>query len=114
MQHFQGMLFKWTENIGRFSNLHPCTFKNKVTIKPLKTESSSIGIETIFTEINLKNKKWLLYFNNNFYNFLLEPHLKEIQAQLDITCKKNEYSLIIACFNSDVSESTLSLFGTQS
>ena len=37
-------------------------FKNNITMKPLTTKNLSTEIETLFIEINLRNKKWLLCF----------------------------------------------------
>ena len=56
--------------------------------------------------MNLRSKKWLLCFNYNSNKSLLEHHLNEIQAQLEIFCEKNEGLLISVDFNANVSEST--------
>ena len=61
-----------------------------------------------------KKKKWLPCFNYNPYNSLLEHHRNEIQAQLNIFCKKYEHLLIMGDFCSNISESTVSLSCTQS
>ena len=62
--------------------------------------------------MNLRNKKkWLLCFNYNPYNSLLEHHRNEIQAKLNIFCKKYEHLLIMGDFCSNISESTVSLKG---
>ena len=56
--------------------------------------------------MNLRNKEWLLCFNYNPNKSLLEYHLNEIQAQLEIFCKKHEHLLIMGNFNTNVSEPT--------
>ena len=56
---------------------------------------------------NKKIKKWLLCFNYNPYNSLLEHHRNEIQAQLNIFCEKYEHLLIMGDFSSNISESTV-------
>ena len=57
-------------------------FKNNIITKSLKT--INLSIEAIFIEINLRSKKWLLCFTYNPNKSLLQRHLSQIQAQLEI------------------------------
>ena len=85
-------------------------FKNNIITKSLKTIKMSI--EAIFIEMNLRNKKWLLCFTYNPNKSLLERHLNQIQAQLEIFCKNYEHLLILGDFNANISEPTLTSFCT--
>ena len=85
-------------------------FKNNIITKSLKT--INLSIEAVFIEINLRSKKWLLCFTYNRNKSLLERHLNQIQAQLEIFCKNYEHLLILGCFNANISESTLTSFCT--
>ena len=57
-------------------------FKNNIITKSLKT--INLSIEAIFIEINLRSKKWLLCFTYNPNKSLLQRHLSQIQAKLEI------------------------------
>ena len=67
-------------------------FKNNFVTKSLKT--ISLSIEAIFIEMNFRSKKWLSCFTYNPNKSLLEHHLNQIQAQLEILCKNYEHLLI--------------------
>ena len=81
-----------------------------VITKSLKT--INLSIEAIFIEMNLRCKKWLLCFTYNPNKSLLERHLNQIQAQLEIFCKNYEHLLLLGDFNANISESTLTSFCT--
>ena len=85
-------------------------FKNNIITKSLKT--INLSIEAIFIEMNLRSKKWLLCFTYNPSKSLLERHLNQIQAQLDIFCKNYEHLLILGDFNANISEPALTSFCT--
>ena len=72
----------------------------------------NLSIEAIFIEMNLRSKKWLLCFTYNAKKSLLERHLNQIQAQLEIFCKNYEHLLIPGDFNANISELTLTSFCT--
>ena len=82
-------------------------FKSNIT-KSLKT--IKLSIEAIFIETSLRSKKWLLCYTYNPNKFLLERHLNQIQAQLEIFCKNYEHLLIPGDFNANISEPTLTSF----
>ena len=82
-------------------------FKSNIT-KSLKT--IKLSIEAIFIEMSLRSKKWLLCYTYNPNKFLLERHLNQIQAQLEIFCKNYEHLLIPGDFNANISEPTLTSF----
>ena len=63
--------------------------KNNIITKSLKT--IELSIEAIFTEMNFRSKKWLLSFSYNPNKSLLERHLNQIQAYLEIFCKNYEH-----------------------
>ena len=71
-----------------------------------------MSTEAIFIEMNLRSKKWLLRFTYNPNKSLLERHLNQIQAQLEIFYKNYEYLLILGDFNANISEATLKSFCT--
>ena len=85
-------------------------FKNDIITKSLK--NINLSIEAIFIEMNLRSKKWLLYFTYNPKKSLLERHLNQIQAQLEIFCKNYEHLLIPGDFSANISELTLTSFCT--
>ena len=62
--------------------------------------------------MNLRSKKLLLYFTYNPNKSLLEYHLNQIQAQLEIFCKNYEHLLIMVDFNGYISERTRTAFCT--
>ena len=82
-------------------------FKNNIT-KSLQT--IKVSTEAIFTEINLRRKKWLTCFTYNPNKSLLEHRLNQIQAELEIFCKNYEDLLIMGDFNANISEPTLTSF----
>ena len=57
-------------------------FKNNTITKSLKT--INLSIEAVFIEMDLRTKKWLLCFTYNPNKSLLERHLNQIQAKLEI------------------------------
>ena len=77
-------------------------FKNNIITKSLKT--INLSNETIFIEMNLRSKKWFLCFTYNPNKSLLERHLNQIQAQLEIFCKNYEHLLIPGDFNANISK----------
>ena len=83
-------------------------FKNAIIAKSLKT--IKLPIEVIFMEMNLRSKKWLLYFTYNPNKSLLERHLNQSQAQLELFCKNYEHLLILGDFNANISEPILMSF----
>ena len=85
-------------------------FKNNIITKSLKT--IKLSIEAIVIEMNFRSKKWLLCFTYNPNKSLLEGHLNQIQAQLEIFCKNYEHLLILGDFNANISELTLTSFCT--
>ena len=89
------------------------TFKQnrlKTYIESLKTINWSI--EVIFTEMNIRSKKWFICFTYNPSKSLLEHDLIQIQTQLDTFSKNYEHLLIMGDFNANVFESTLTSFCT--
>ena len=85
-------------------------FKNNIITRSLET--INLSIEAIFTEMNLRSKKWLLCFTYNPNKSLLERQLNHIQAQLEIFGKNSEHLLILGDFNANISEPTLKSFCT--
>ena len=71
-----------------------------------------MNLEAIFIEMSLRSKKWLLCFTYNPNKSLLERHLNQIQAQLEIFCKNYEHLLILGDFNANISEPTPTSFCT--
>ena len=84
-------------------------FKNNIT-KSLK--AIKLPIEAIFIEMNLRSKKWLLCFTYNPNKSLLERHLNQIQAPLEMFCKNYEHLLMLGDFNVNISKPTLTSFCT--
>ena len=84
--------------------------KNNIITKSLKI--INVSIEAILIEMNLRSKKWSMCFTNNFNKYLLEHHLNQIQAQLEIFCKNYEHLPIMGDFSANISEPTLTSFCT--
>ena len=85
-------------------------FKNNIITKSLKT--IKLSIEAIFIEMNLRSKTWLLCLTYNANKSLLERHLNQIQAQLEIFCKNYEHLLILGDSKAYISEPILTSFCT--
>ena len=55
-------------------------------------------IDTIFIEINLKKRKWLLIALYNPHKDMIGNHLDSIGKQLDILCEKYENIILLGDF----------------
>ena len=62
--------------------------------------------------MNIRSKKLSFCFTYNSNKSLLERHLNQIQAQLEIFCKNYEHLLILGNFNAIISEPILTYFCT--
>ena len=67
-------------------------------------------IETIFIEINLKKRKWLLIALYNPHKDMIGNHLDSIGKQLDILCEKYENIILLGDFNSEMCEDPMQVF----
>ena len=70
-------------------------FRNNITAKLLKLENFPSDIDTIFTEMNIKSKKWLLCCRYNPKKSLTENHLRQLQKQLGASSERYEHFLIM-------------------
>ena len=85
-------------------------FKNNITTKSLKTIIFSI--EAIFIEMNIGSKKCLLCFTYNPNKPLLEHHLNQIQAQLEMLSKNYKNLLTKGYLKNNISKTILTSFCT--
>ena len=86
-------------------------FKNNITTKSLKTIIFSI--EAIFIEMNIGSKKCLLCFTYNPNKPLLEHHLNQIQAQLEMLSKNYKNLLTKGYLKNNISTTILTSFCTR-
>ena len=56
MQNFQGMIFKWIQTLGRFSNLYSCPFKLE------KYETKNLYLHYCFSHFPFRLKKQVQLF----------------------------------------------------
>ena len=70
-------------------------FRNNITAKLLNFENLPSDIDAIFTEMNIKSKKWLLCCTYNPKKSLTENHLRQLQKQLGASSERYKHSLIM-------------------
>ena len=87
-------------------------FRNNIAAKLLKLENLPSDMEAIFTEMNIKSKKWLLCCTYNPKKYLIENHLRQLQKQLEAPSERHEHFLIMGDFNTYVSDPSMTLFCT--
>ena len=87
-------------------------FKNNITAKLLNFENLPSDIESIFIEMNIKSKKWLLCCTYNTNKSLIVNYLRQLQKHLETYCERNEHFLIIGDFNANVFDPSMTLFCT--
>ena len=85
-------------------------FRNKITSKLLKIENLPSDIETIFIEMNIKSKIWLLCCTYNPNKSLMENQLRQLQKQLEAFSERYEHFLIMGDFNADISDPSMTSF----
>ena len=67
-------------------------------------------IESLFVEINLQKKKWLLCCSYNPKNSLISNHLKEIGNNFDLLSSKFDNYLLMGDFSEEPNELATSDF----
>ena len=77
---------------------------------PSKLIESKMTIESLFVEINLRKKKWLLCCSYNPKKSLISNHLQEIGNNLDPLSSKFVNYLLMGDFNSEPNEPAISDF----
>ena len=87
-------------------------FRNNITVKLLKLENFPSDIEAIFIEMNIKSKEWLLCCTYNPNNSLIENPLRQLQKQLEAASERYRHFLVMGDFNADVSDPSMTSFGT--
>ena len=60
--------------------------RNHIHSRKLIVNFSPI-IEAMVIEINLKNKRWLIFCSYNRHKYMIENHLNSISKQFDELCK---------------------------
>ena len=70
-------------------------FRNNITAKLLNFENLPSDIDAIFTEMNIKSKKWLLCCTYNPKKSLTENHLRQLQKQLGASSERYKHFLIM-------------------
>ena len=88
------MIFVWGDIPSRFIVPSPLTY----------------GTESLFIEINLRNRRWL---SSGIYiprTTLAPLHLEKIGYTLDLYLKKYEYFLVMGDFNAEDGEEAMQIF----
>ena len=67
-------------------------------------------IEIIFTELNLRQKKWLICCRYNPHKNLINYHLQELVKGIQIYSKNYNDILLMGDFNAEVAETSFSSF----
>ena len=81
--------------------------RDDISCKEVKPENLPADIECVSTEINLRNKKWLLMDAYNPHQENISYFLTHVSKALDKLLANNENFLLIGDFNASVSESNL-------
>ena len=84
--------------------------RDDIPCKELKPENLPDDIECVFTEINLRNRKWLLMGTYNPHQENISYFLTHVSKALDKLLANNDNFLLIGDFNASVSESNLKDF----
>ena len=84
--------------------------RDDISSKELKLQSTTTNLEGIFMEINLRNKKWLLFggYNNTKANIM--DYLSKLGRNLDTHLGKYENILLVGDFNSEINETSMNEF----
>ena len=84
--------------------------RSDIPSKELKTVPIPSGLECLFFEINLYNKKWIL---GNFYNpskNLIERQIRLLGSCLDKYCQLYDNIILLGDFNSEITEPAMKEF----
>ena len=66
--------------------------------------------EAMFIEINLNNKRWLIFCSYNPHKFMIQNHLNIISKQFDELCKTYENFILTGDLNPELCEDAMSEF----
>ena len=81
-----------------------------IPTKVLLSSPMSNGIESIFIEINFRNRKWLICGTYIPHKNLAPSHLEKIGYTLDLYLAKYDHFLIMGDFNSEATEPAMREF----
>ena len=81
-----------------------------IPTKVLLSFPMSNGIESIFIEINFRNRKWLICGTYNPHKHLAPSHLEKIGYTLDLPLAKYDNLLIMGDFSSEAIEPAMREF----
>ena len=84
--------------------------RDDIASKELKSQSTTTNLEGIFIEINLRNKKWLLFGGYNHTKTNITNYLSKLGRNLDTHLGKYENILLIGDFNSETKETSMNEF----
>ena len=84
--------------------------REDITAKELTEHPSLINFEGTFFEINLKNRKWLVFGGYNPNKNTINNFLAQLGHVLDFYMAKYENYLLLGDFNSEVSETAMTDF----
>ena len=84
--------------------------REDITCKEIKSQSTTTNLEGIFIEINLRNKKWLLFGGYNNTKTNITNYLSKLGRNLDTHLSKYENILLVGDFNSETKETSMNEF----
>ena len=84
--------------------------REDIPSKSLAISPISNGMESIFIEINLRNRKWLLGGTYIPHKILAPRHLEKIGITLDLYLEKYDNILLMGDYNCEIVEQAMHVF----
>ena len=84
--------------------------RDKISVLPMSRYSLPPHIEILLLELNLRNRKWLIYCSYNSQNNLVKEHLRVLTEGIQFYSKDCENIILIGDYNAKITETNISSF----